>query len=122
MAIVIQGMDSLIIKLNSMGGNVKNALLRGVQSTITTAQADAKRMSPVDTGALKMSISATSKGTTDGAEGKVYTNNPYAIYQEMGTIKMAAQPYMMPSLNANKATFEYQIEKELRTEIQKMGG
>jgi HK97 gp10 family phage protein len=40
-------------------------------------------------------------------------------YQELGTVNMAAHPYMMPALNANKSTFEQLARKELETAIRK---
>jgi len=43
-------------------------------------------------------------------------------HQEMGTVNMAAHPYMMPALNANKSTFEQFARKELETAIKRTAG
>jgi hypothetical protein len=37
----------------------------------------------------------------------------------MGTVNMAAHPYMMPALNANKSTFENLAKRELQKAIRK---
>jgi len=55
----------------------------------------AKTMAPVDTGALKNSIETEKKShglywVHDGVE--------YGVYQELGTYKMAAQPFMVPAV------------------------
>jgi len=119
MAIEIKGLDSLMAKLNAMGGNVIDALGEAVATTGIVAQADARAFVAVDTGALKASISSDIDFTATSVEAKVFTNNPYALYQEMGTVKMAAHPYMMPALNDNKSTFEYLAKRELNKAIRK---
>ena len=119
MAIEIKGLDSLMSKLNAMGGNVIDALGEAVATTGIVAQADARAFVAVDTGALKASISSDIDFTETSVEATVFTNNPYALYQEMGTVKMAAHPYMMPALNDNKSTFEYLAKRELNKAIRK---
>lgn len=36
--------------------------------------------------------------TSDGVVGSIYTDNPYAIALEFGTLKIAARPFMRPAL------------------------
>jgi len=122
MAVEIKGLDSLMAKLNAMGGDVLDALGEAVATTGIIAQADARAFVAVDTGALKASISSDIDFTATSVEATVFTNNPYALYQEMGTVKMAAHPYMMPALNANKSTFEQLARKELETAIKRTAG
>jgi HK97 gp10 family phage protein len=122
MAVVIKGLDSLMAKLDSMGGDVLNALEKAVFTTSLKAQADARANAPVDTGALKSSISMDVKKSSSKVEGSVYTNNPYSVYQELGTINMPAHPYMMPAINANRNTFESTARNELQKAIRKKGG
>lgn len=59
----------------------------------------AKTIVPVDTGALKNSITSWSKGPLvrfvgDGVE--------YGIYVEKGTSRMGAQPWLGPSIEAER--------------------
>jgi HK97 gp10 family phage protein len=119
MAIEIKGLDSLMAKLNAMGGDVLDALDKAVRETTLVAQGDARANAPVDTGALKVSISTEFDRNAESSTGTAYTNIEYGLYQEMGTVNMAAHPYMMPALNANKSTFEQLARKELETAIRK---
>jgi len=59
---------------------------------------DAKKLCPVDTGRLRSSITHEIEGLT----GRVGTNVEYARHVELGTHKMAAQPYLRPALHQNE--------------------
>ena len=124
MAIEIKGLESLMRKLDSMGGNVLDALGVAVEQTTQNAISDAQTNVAVDTGMLKQSIVHGSdvEHNTDSVTGIVGTSVHYAIYQEMGTVKMAAHPFLMPALNANKDTFKKLSEAELLKAIRKAGG
>ena len=124
MAIEIKGLESLMRKLDSMGGNVLDALGKAVEQTTQVAISDAQTNVAVDTGMLKQSIVHGSDvvHNTDSVTGIVGTSAYYAIYQEMGTVKMAAHPFLMPALNANKDTFKRLSENELLKAIRKAGG
>lgn len=119
MAVEIKGLDSLMAKLNAMGGDVLEALGEAVFQTTLIAQSDAEVFVAVDTGALKTSISGDIDIDAGSVVGKVYTNSPYAVYQEMGTVKMAAHPYMKPAANANESVFQYLAKRELQRAIRK---
>ena len=124
MAVEIKGLDSLMHKLDRMGGNVLDALGKAVEQTTQVAISDAEANVAVDTGMLKQSIVHGSDVVynTDSVTGIVGTSAYYAIYQEMGTVKMAAHPFLMPALNANKSTFEQLARKELETAIKRTAG
>ena len=115
----IKGLDSLMQKLSSMGGDVLEALGESVATTGIIAQADARAMAPVDTGELKQSISSDIEFSDTKVEAVVFTNVPHAIFQEFGTYKMAAQPYMKPAADASKSVFAYTAKKELQKAIRK---
>lgn len=67
-----------------------------VAKTTFDIEAGAKAKAPVDTGNLMNSITAE----VDGLTGTVSTNVEYAPYQEYGTSKMPAHPYMTPAAEA----------------------
>jgi len=122
MAVQITGLDSLMRKLDSMGGNVLDALDKAVRETALVAQGDARQNAPVDTGALKGSISTEFDRNAESSTGTVYTNIEYGLYQEMGTVNMPAHPFMMPALNSNKDTFEQLARSELESAIRRTAG
>ena len=55
---------------------------------------EASQLAPFDTGALSASI----KSRRVGGEVEVSSNTGYGGYVELGTVKMAAQPYIMPAV------------------------
>lgn len=68
---------------------------------------DAKASAPVDTGALRGSISTTTAG--DGRSGsmsvEVGPTVEYGAYVELGTSRMGAQPYLAPAFDNNVEAF-----------------
>lgn len=81
MAKVIKGLDSLLSKLSSMGGNVERALERAIKRTVEAAEGDAKALRPYSS----ISIQSEVKATPGGTEGRVFSNTPYAGFVEFGT-------------------------------------
>jgi len=63
---------------------------------------DAKKNAPVDTGRLRASITHELETEKDELIGIVGTNVVYAKYQEFGTYKMAAHPFLFPALESNR--------------------
>lgn len=72
-----------------------------VTATVAMIEASAKGQAPVDTGNLRNSI----QGQSGGLEGRVNCGASYGIYQEFGTYKMAAQPFMVPAAEAARGPF-----------------
>lgn len=60
----------------------------------------AKNRAPVDTGALKSSITTQTQGNRDYARGEVGPTVNYGGFVERGTSRMRAQPYLRPATDA----------------------
>ncbi len=60
----------------------------------------AKRNAPVDTGRLRSSIGTNLGHDSDGLYVEVGSEVEYALYQELGTRRMPAHPYLRPALRA----------------------
>lgn len=74
---------------------------RGVmKKALDGISAGAKNRAPVDTGALKNSISTSTQGNRDFARGEVGPTVNYGAYVESGTSRMRAQPYLRPATDA----------------------
>lgn len=73
-------------------------LLRELARRALGVQTRASDLCPVDTGRLRASI--TTQVTVDqvGPVARIGSNVEYAIYVEMGTSRMEAQPYLRPAL------------------------
>ncbi|WP_040192094.1 HK97-gp10 family putative phage morphogenesis protein [Clostridium culturomicium] len=81
----INGIDSLMKKLNALGGNVNKVLEISISKQTKLIQGEAKDLCPVDTGDLRKSIFTDVNVSSSKVTGKVFTNNEYAGYVEFGT-------------------------------------
>jgi len=115
-----------VIKVNAQRtkyGNVKTAVANGKEiSNLMIGAAiasQAKLLAPVDYGQLRNSLSASSTSRTEMLnnmagekaealdtqglkDDEVYagSNSDHAIFQEYGTVKQPAQPYLRPAMEA----------------------
>ena|SRR3990167_4548577 len=71
----------------------------------------AKGRTPVRTGFLKGSIQGSLTGRT---EGRVDAAAEYAVFVEMGTRFMGAQPFLVPALEEVKPGYEAAIKGAVR--------
>jgi HK97 gp10 family phage protein len=89
----------LDLKLNKQADRaINDSLTRGLRIIAIELENAAKDLCPANTGNLRNSISHFS----DDESATVATNVEYGIYQEYGTKKMSAQPFMRPALYNNK--------------------
>jgi len=124
-------------------GNVSDAILKTVKNSNlelgVQIASQAKVLAPVDFGQLRNSISASSLSetkllndsngekaealeTTGLKDGEVYvgSNSDHTIFQEYGTIKQPAQPFLRPSaeLKAQGANMADIVKKYNRTAME----
>lgn len=90
------GLDELIDQLKPRAKKI-------LKDSAFHVEAKAKINAPADTTALRNSITTVEVSdylfrVQDGVE--------YGIYQELGTSKMAAQPFLTPAVEAERAAFE----------------
>lgn len=108
MKITLSGVDGLLKALS--GAEVKSKIGKAVQKNGAQMHKAAISNAPVDTGALKQSITLEVSDMT----ATVQENKHYGIYVELGTRKMAAQPYIKPAFNSVKDTFVSDLRKAVR--------
>lgn len=119
----IKGMDSLLRKLNSLGGDVPEALTQAVKQTAEVAAGDARAMAPANAmsqaggsggGSLRQSITTDDKQTDAGAEARVFTNAYHSSFVEFGTGPVGAanhagiSPHVSPSYTT-RASWAYPV-------------
>lgn len=85
---------------NEVGGRKAQAALRLAAAPIVNR---AKELAPVRTGTLRRSI-AVEDGPGE-LEVSIGTDVEYAIFQEFGTVHMAARPFLRPALEQEGPAF-----------------
>src|SRR4051812_40466588 len=96
---------SVTVEMKDISGINARDFLGKIAEAVTES---AKEKSPVDTGALQESIRMELSDSKSGPVAGVGSDLNYSVYQELGTRKMAAQPYLRPALEevlANAAEF-----------------
>ncbi|HBY46024.1 MAG TPA: hypothetical protein DEU95_06285 [Chloroflexi bacterium] len=102
MATGVGGTMSLTWYGNQLLAQIHEQTARAMDAVLSDATASAQRSAPIDTGALKNSITFKPAVKTGGALVGSFGSYDigYAIYQEMGTYRMAARPYLRPAADA----------------------
>ena len=130
---MVQGIEQLRRRLvdeipKKVRANVEAALLESASRIVAGAQLRV----PVDEGQVQASI--RHHGVKEGKRGGLYvaitagdktteTDEAGRVYQvarllEFGTVKMAAQPYMLPAYRANRAAARRSLRGAIRKAIQ----
>lgn len=81
----VGGLDSLLKKLDKLGGNVDEVLYKSIQKQGKLVQGDAKELCPVDLGDLRKSIISETKKESGRIVSTISTNSDHAAYVEFGT-------------------------------------
>ena len=84
------GLEKIIANCDSMTPQI-------VENYGKEAEGYAKTFAPVDTGYLRDTLMSMMVNPTTA---RIQSNASYDIYQEMGTYKMAAQPFLSPAIEA----------------------
>ena len=100
----VEGVAELQRKFANMSGKMQRAVVRdSLRSAARVVEKSARQKVPVDTGRLKKSI--TQRVTVQSAVGEAligYRKETfYGRFVELGTSKMAAQPFLRPALDEN---------------------
>lgn len=117
MGVEIKGIGRLQAKLSKLDPLTRAGIVAGVQKAALKVEGDAKLMAPVDTGALRGSITTGGRSTPDGAEATIGSSLEYAPYVELGTSRMSAQPFLQPGLQKNKKIATQIVVSEVRKAI-----
>ena len=100
---IVNNVDKILGMLNKAKAN-------GLEAIGLAAEGHAKKECPVDTGALRNSITHTH----DSNYAYIGTNVEYAPYVELGTSKQKAQPYLKPAATEHSAEYKRLMESALK--------
>lgn len=90
-------------RLGAIAAKLPGATRALVTKAVFDVEGQAKARAAVDTGAMRNSIQGQMTGNTSGEVG---VGVEYAVYQEYGTAKMPAHPFMTPAAEAVRPGFE----------------
>lgn len=94
-------MLSVQVRVDSRVGQVSAVAAARVEAIVEKAARDvearAKAQAPVDTGFLKSSIQTSREGP---ATWRVEAAAEYAVFVELGTVRMGARPFLVPALES----------------------
>lgn len=84
-----------------------------VKKTAKDIEGTAKTLAPVDTGFLRSSIKTSDLRSVsqDSPAAEVRAGANYAVYQELGTSRMAPQPFMNPAADRHEPAFMQAMEQ-----------
>ncbi len=105
-------------KFSGMEQAVGEAIRKAVRDTTEAAAEIARTLAPVDTGALKDSITTFYQGNQFSSVGTIDVGVPYGIYQELGTRNMAAHPFLTPAIDAVSQQFQETIKQYVEQGIE----
>lgn len=118
--------DATFIQYGGNDRGIDEGLEEAVLKIAAKITANAKSAAPVDTGELRASIGFKTPNTETASpelsptpkdtEAYVGSAESYASYQEFGTRKMEAQPYLRPAVEAVKGKPAEEIIKKYTNE------
>lgn len=126
----LKGSDKALAEVGSKATQ-RNVLIRMLKKAAAPIDEQASSLAPIDTGKLQISVitgtrltsrqrgTAYKAGRLGVAEVHVGTAMSRGLFQEFGTYKMPASPFMRPAWDANKAKAQDIIASELWVEIRK---
>lgn len=101
-------------ELKGVGAAARVKIRIAIKKTCADTKADAQIYVPVDTGALRSSITYETHLDRDSVWGEVGPTQDYGGFVELGTSKMAPQPYMRPAFDRRAPILE-QILGQMHT-------
>ncbi len=103
----IEGIAEVRKQFRAMKDSAQPGIIRsGLRASVKPIVTDAKERAPVDTGRLRKAIKVSVDRSRDrksmvakiGFDKKAW----YGVFVEMGTAKMAAQPFLRPAMASKK--------------------
>jgi HK97 gp10 family phage protein len=105
MSVRVSGIPQLLRNIGRVQKNLADEVQRIVERAGINVQRMAKQNCPVDTGRLRSSIRIYHKDSGAQRQVRVGTDVYYAPYQEFGTSRMRAQPFLFPAWASERPRF-----------------
>ena len=108
----IKGLASTIRVLKTHEDETHKEIAKAITTGAADISRDAKKLAPVRFGDLRRSI----RFIVNKKKLMAIIGSPleYSIYQELGTSKMRAQPYLQPALDKNRSKIMNRIVRAIK--------
>ena len=115
----VKGVDETIKRMKKFANDVQKAIIDGMDESTRIVLRTAREIVPVDTGKLQSSMRRKITRKRVWFTGTVGAYTKYAYYVEFGTSKMAAKPYLWPSVTRNRDYIFQLLGRHLEHAIEK---
>jgi HK97 gp10 family phage protein len=106
----VEGTERIVALLDVLSVELKREIDRTVEREAIRVEGYAKEYSPIDTGRLRMSIHFSK---ISEYKYKVEDGVKYGVYQEFGTSRMPAHPFMIPAIYHSLPEYEAELQSIL---------
>jgi len=97
----MRGSEEVLDALRRLPAAILNGIAEELGAPIEAVAEDARSGAAVDTGYMRDHIRSEVTREDDAVVAKVVSEADYSGFVELGTSKMAAQPFMLPAAYAN---------------------
>lgn len=109
-----KGLPGLLQQFQVAGDNAQQATEDVMRTTLGRTQRRAKQLAPVRTGFMQNSIEVyITESTKARVMGEINAEADYSSFNEFGTYKMPARPFVAPAVKASEAWFNSTMKKKL---------
>jgi len=123
----VEGLEELQAALKKFPQEFDKGAKEALMPGLIRVQREATKLAPVDIGILQASIGAEAKGGILDVQkvgsqivGRMGSRIEYAPYQEFGTSKMKAQPYLRPALEQTRDEVVKMFEKGIAKVLKRL--
>jgi HK97 gp10 family phage protein len=101
--------EELAKRFDKAGDEFTDIKVRLLRRMTVTAEAESKKVTPVETGTLRRSI--THRVEPTGSHGVIGTNVQYARYVHEGTVYNISRPFLERGIRNSQPQFDQYIEE-----------
>lgn len=109
----VLGVEQVQDALKKFNSAADRELAVSMAKVVDKVAFDAKSLAPVDSGYLRDNITGQILRRRSFIEGRVRSKAPYSVYQEFGTSRHSAHPFMRPAFSKNQKYIEDELGRGL---------
>lgn len=109
-----KGLPELLQQFQVAGSKAQQVTEEVMRTTLGKAQQRSKQLAPVRTGFMQNSIEVyITESTKDRVMGEINAEADYSSFNELGTYKMPARPFVAPAVKDSADWFYTTMKKKL---------